>query len=44
MEKPPIPKRPCYDAAFRAEALRLTGESRSTPAAARAPNIRPELL
>ena len=44
MEKPPTPKRPRYDAAFRAEALRLAGESRSTPAAARALNIRPELL
>ena len=43
MEKSPTPKRPRYDAAFRAEALRLAGESRSTPAAARALNIRPEL-
>ena len=32
-------KRWRYDAAFRAEALRLAGESRSTPAAARALNI-----
>ena len=43
MEKTPAPKRRCYDAAFRAEALRLAGESRSPPAAARALNIRPEL-
>ena len=42
--KAPTPKRPRYDAAFRAEALRLAGESRSTPTAARALNIRPELL
>ena len=33
-----------YAAAFRAEALRLAAESRSTPAAAHALNIRPELL
>ena len=44
MEKTPAPKRRRYDAAFRAEALRLAGESRSTPAAARALNIHPELL
>ncbi len=44
MEKPPPPKRPRYDAAFRAEALRLARESRSAQAAARALNIRPELL
>ena len=42
MEKPD--KRRKYDAAFRAEALRLAAESRSTPAAARALNMRPELL
>ena len=39
MEKAPAPKRPRYDAAFRAEALRLASESRSTLAAARALNI-----
>ena len=33
-----------YDAAFRAEALRLAGESRSTQAAARALNINVKLL
>ena len=33
-----------YDAAFRAEALRLASESRSTQAAARALNINPKLL
>lgn len=33
-----------YDAAFRAETLRLAGESRSTQAAARALNISPKLL
>ena len=32
-----------YDAAFRAKALRLAGESRSTQAAARALNISPKL-
>ena len=32
-------KRPRYDAAFRAEALRLASESRSTLVAARALNI-----
>jgi len=37
-------KRRRYDAAFRAEALRLAGESRSTQAAARALNINPKLL
>ena len=37
-------KRRRYDAAFCAEALRLAAESRSPPAAARALNIRPELL
>ena len=44
MEKDPPKKRPRYDAAFRAEALRLARESRSAQAAARALNIRPELL
>ena len=39
MEKAPPTKRPRYDAAFRAEALRLASESRSTLAAARALNI-----
>ena len=37
--KAPAPKRPRYDATFRAEALRLTNESHSTLAAARALNI-----
>ena len=41
MEKAPHTKRPRYDAAFRAEALRLASESRSTLAAARALNIKP---
>ena len=44
MEKAPPPKRQRYDAAFRTEALRLARESRSAQAAARALNIRPELL
>ena len=44
MEKASPPKRQRYDAAFRAEALRLARESRSAQAAARALNIRPELL
>ncbi len=44
MEKAPPSKRPRYDAAFRAEALRLAAESRSTQAAARALNIRAKLL
>jgi len=39
MGKAPPTKRPNYDAAFRAEALRLANESRSTLAAARALNI-----
>ena len=39
MEKAPPTKRPRYDAAFRAEALQLASESRSTLAAARALNI-----
>jgi transposase len=33
-----------YDAAFRAEALRLAGENHSTQAAARALNIDPKCL
>ena len=43
-DSPPLAKRRRYDAAFRAEALRLAGESRSTQAAARALNISPKLL
>ena len=39
MEKAPPTKRPRYDAAFRAEALRLANEIRSTLTAARALNI-----
>jgi transposase len=42
MEKPD--KRRKYDAAFKAEALRIVRESRSTQAAARALNISPKLL
>ena len=44
MEKASSSKRPRYDAAFRAEALRLASESRSTLAAARALNINAKLL
>jgi transposase len=45
MKDSPLPtKRRRYDAAFRAEALRLAGESRSTQAAARALNINVKLL
>ena len=44
MEKAPPPKWPRYDAAFRAETLRLASESRSTLAAARALNIDPKRL
>ncbi len=44
MEKASSSKRPRYDAAFRAEALRLASESRSTLAAARALNIDPKRL
>ena len=44
MEKAPPTKRPRYDAAFRAEALRLASESRSTQAAARALNIDPKRI
>ena len=44
MEKAPPTKRPRYDAAFRAEALRLASESRSTLVAARALNIDPSRL
>ena len=39
MEKASPTKRPRYDAAFRAEALRLASESRSTLTAVRALNI-----
>ena len=44
MEKAPPMKRPRYDAAFRAEALRLASESRSALAAARALNIDPKRI
>lgn len=45
MEQPQKPdKRRKYDAAFRAEALRLAAQSRSTQAAARALNINPKML
>jgi transposase len=45
MATPPKPTKRCsYDAAFRAEALRLASESRSTQAAARALNISPKLV
>ena len=43
-DSPPPSKRRRYDAAFRAEALRLAGESRSTQAAARALNSDPKRL
>ena len=43
-DSPQPAKRRRYDASFRAEALRLAGESRSTQAAARALNISPKLL
>ena len=43
-DSPPPAKRRRYDAAFRAEALRLASESRSTQAAARALNIDPKRL
>ncbi|MET4075380.1 transposase [Hymenobacter sp. UYCo722] len=43
-DSPQPTKRRRYDAPFRAEALRLAGESRSTQAAARALNISPKLL
>ena len=45
MKDSPQPiKRRRYDAAFRADALCLAGESRSTQAAARALNIEPKRL
>ncbi|WP_375419268.1 hypothetical protein [uncultured Hymenobacter sp.] len=43
-DSPHSTKRRRYDAAFRAEALHLAGESRSTPAAARALNSNSKLL
>ena len=43
-DSPPPAKRRRYDAAFRAEVLRLAGKSRSTQAAARALNIDPKRL
>lgn len=43
-DSPPPTKRRRYDAAFRAEALRLASESRSTQAAARALNIDPKRI
>ena len=44
MEKATAPKRPRYDVAFRAEALRLASENRSTLPAARALNINAKRL
>lgn len=44
MENAPPTKRPSYNAVFRAKALRLASENRSAQTAARALNIRPELL
>jgi transposase len=43
-DSPQPPKRRRYDAAFRAEALRLAEQSRSTQAAARALNVNAKLL
>ena len=43
-DNPQPAKRRRYDATFRAEALRLAGESRSTQAAARALNINAKRL
>ncbi len=43
-DNPALTKRRRYDAAFRTEALRLTAESRSTQAAARALNIDPKRI
>ena len=43
-DSPPPAERRRYDAAFRAEALRLASASRSTQAAARALNSSPKLL
>ena len=45
MKDTPNPDKRCkYDAAFRAEALRLAAQSRSTQAAARALNIDPKRI
>ena len=44
MKETPKPDNRKYDAAFRAEALRLAEQSRSTQAAARALNIDPKRL
>ena len=43
-DSPPPAKRRRYDATFRAEALRLASENRSTQAAARALNIDPKRI
>ena len=43
-DSPQPAKRRRYDAAFRAESLRLAGESRTTQAAARTLNMSPKLL
>ncbi|MBU6123423.1 transposase [Hymenobacter siberiensis] len=43
-DSPPPSKRRRYDAAFRVEALRLAGGSRSPQTAARALNIDPKRL
>ncbi len=43
-DTPKLDKRRQYDAAFRAEALRLAAQSRSTQAAARALNIDPKRI
>jgi len=44
MEKAPPTKRPSYDAAFRAEALRLASESRSAQAESRWSRLKTEVL
>ena len=43
-DSPQLTKRRRYDVAFRAEALRLAEQSRSTRASARALNVNPKLL
>ncbi|RZJ93766.1 MAG: hypothetical protein EOO60_04570 [Hymenobacter sp.] len=43
-DSPALTKRRRYDAAFRAEALRLAEQSRSTQAAARALSIDPKCI
>ena len=43
-DSPQSTKRPRYDASFRAEALRLAEQNRSTQAAAHALNVNPKLL